>query len=430
MVELPRYVHRIIKRRKGKDPVEYYFYTRHRNTPEAWPSIGVPHPLTREFQDAISICGHLEREDDGWKLHGAALPDHKAEDFWLTAQKVHAAWHRRQHEDAKDFTALVDQFNDDSNPTWAKLAKSTRLNYRRSGEMIKAAWAFDLPSELTAVDAQQAIDALADTPATANQFRAYLSRLMAWGVPRGFSTSNPVQFTDKIPGGEPWTPWPDWAFDVLFEHAPFNMLMPAISALFTGQRQTDVLGMERPKLGEGVIAVTAQKTKTTVWVPIHSGYRPWLQRAEAMYAAANEARVAADKPAIVSKALHLGVKGHPYKAADGFRTEWQKMMDTPPFHRFREERIVFHGLRKNAVINLLEVGCTEAEVGSITNMSPKMVQHYGKDVSKRRLAVNAMKRLEENWDSVAPRFLEQEQNANWKPATRIGNRWAKSYREK
>jgi len=34
-------------------------------------------------------------------------------------------------------------------------------------------------------------------------------------------------------------------------------------------------------------------------------------------------------------------------------------MDEESFKRFREERIVFHGLRKNAVINLLEVGCTE-----------------------------------------------------------------------
>ncbi|WP_245944926.1 hypothetical protein [Pelagibacterium lacus] len=390
----------------------------------------LPYPLAPTFAAAIEICGFLAKEEDSFFLHGAALPSHKDAEFWDKAHKIHAAWLRRQHEDAKDFTALVDKFNDDANPVWTSLAPSTRRGYERSGEMIKAAWAFDLPEELTTVDAQQAIDALGDTPATANQFRAYLSRLMGWGIPRGFCTSNPVQFTEKIPGGEPWSPWPEWAFDILFEHAPFNMLLPAVSAYFTGQRQSDVLRMSRMKADEGVISVTAQKTGETVWIPVHSQYRPWLTRAEQMYVAANEQRAAGGRAAVVSGALHLGVKGLPYQTADGFRSEWQRMMSGKPFERFREERIVFHGLRKNAVINLLEVGCTEAEVGSITNMSPEMVRHYGRDVQKRRLAVNAMRRLEENWSTVAPSFLEQEQNANWKPSTRIGNRWERSHKEK
>lgn len=75
------------------------------------------------------------------------------------------------------------------------------------------------------------IDELGDTPPTA---RAFLSRLMAWGVPRGYCTSNPVEHTEKIPGGEPWVLWPNSAFEILFEHAPFHMQVIAISALFTG----------------------------------------------------------------------------------------------------------------------------------------------------------------------------------------------------
>jgi hypothetical protein len=39
-----------------------------------------------------------------------------------------------------------------------------------------------------------------------------------------------------------------------------------------------------------------------------------------------------------------------------------------PFKRFRAERIVFHGLRRSAVINLLEVGRTENHLGAICNM--------------------------------------------------------------
>ena len=53
------------------------------------------------------------------------------------------------------------------------------------------------------------------------------------------------------------------------------------------------------------------------------------------------------------------------------------------FMRFREERIVFHGLRRNAVINLLEAGCTESQVGAIVNISEQMVRHYARDVRVR-----------------------------------------------
>lgn len=120
----------------------------------------------------------------------------------------------------------------------------------------------------------------------------------------------------------------------------------------------------------------------------------------------------------------------PYRTTDGFRTEWQRLMNTEPFKRFREERIVFHGLRKNAVVNLLEVGCTETQVGAIVNMSEQMVRHYGREVSMRALARDGMKLLESRWNEVRPDVLEREQNTNWKPARRIGNRWERSHKEK
>jgi hypothetical protein len=407
MVELPKHVHRITKRPKGRSETAYTFYTRHRNTPAALPSIALPEPLSAEFASAIEICTALERVCGTWFLHGAELPDHRSKEFWPAARKIHTAYQRRLHSDAKDFTALIDAFHE--HEAFTSLAASTRRGYEASATMVKAAWAFDLPAELTTPDAQQAIDGLGETPATANQFRAYLSRLMKWGIPRGFCTSNPVQFTEKIPGTEPWKPWPEWAWEILVEHAPINLLLPAVSALFTGQRQGDVLLMPRPRESDQTIEVRAQKTDSTVWVPIHSAYRPWIEKA----------------PKGDAVQLHLGVKGMPYETTDGFRADWQRLMNTEPFKPFRENRLVFHGIRKNAVINLLEVGCTETQVGAICNMSEEMVRHYGREVRIRVLARDGMKLLENRWSEVRQPALEQEQNANWKPAQRIGNRWVR-----
>jgi integrase len=363
----------------------YTFYTRHRNTSAAWPSLALPDPLEREFSRRLAICEQMERDGRGFTLDGVRLPDHKHPDFWREAEKALSALEKRGRENRRDFHALVEAFQSENNPHWSSLAASTRRGYAASGKMVIEIWGDDLPAELSTVNAQEAIDALGETPATANQFRAYLSRLMAWGIPRGFCHANPVEHTEKIPGTEPWSPWPEWAFEILLQHAPFHLQLIAMSAFFTGQRQGDVLQMRRPKSDDATIEVRAQKTGRTVWVPIHSAYRRWIERAP--------------KDGIM---LHAAVRQPSYKTPDGFRSEWQKLMDKPEFKPFREHRIVFHGLRKNAVINLLEVGCTEAQAGAICNMSSQMVQHYGREVSLRALARDAMKLMEERWPEIEP----------------------------
>lgn len=385
-VELPKHVHRVIKRRANGSQTVYTFYTRFRNTKEAWPSIALPEPLEKEFSERLSICEAMARDEKGFLLDGKRLPDLKSKEFWPEATKAHEAFIRRGRQGIKDFKALVEAFQSESNPFWTKLAASTQRGYRTSGDIIKETWGDDLPVDLTTVDAQDAIDALGETPAKANQFRAFLSRLMAWGASRGYCKTNVVEMTEKIPGGEPWVPWPNWAFEILLEHAPFHMQMIAMSAFFTGQRQGDVLAMTKPKAGENTIAVRAQKTGNTVWIPIHFAYRKWIDRV----------------PTSDSVMLHAGARATSYKSPDGFRTEWQKLMAKDAFKPFRENRIVFHGLRKNAVINLLEVGCTENQVGAICNMSAQMVQHYGREVALRSLAKDAMKLMEARWSEIEP----------------------------
>lgn len=385
-VELPKHVHRVIKRRANGSQTVYTFYTRFRNTKDAWPSIALPEPLEKEFSERLSICEAMARDEKGFLLDGKRLPDLKSKEFWPEATKAHEAFIRRSRQGIKDFKALVEAFQSETNPFWTKLAASTQRGYRTSGDIIKETWGDDLPVDLTTVDAQDAIDALGETPAKANQFRAFLSRLMAWGASRGYCKTNVVEMTEKIPGGEPWVPWPNWAFEILLEHAPFHMQLIAMSAFFTGQRQGDVLAMTKPKAGENTIAVRAQKTGNTVWIPIHFAYRKWIDRV----------------PTSDSVMLHAGARATSYKSPDGFRTEWQKLMAKDAFKPFRENRIVFHGLRKNAVINLLEVGCTENQVGAICNMSAQMVQHYGREVALRSLAKDAMKLMEARWSEIEP----------------------------
>lgn len=57
-------------------------------------------------------------------------------------------------------------------------------------------------------------------------------------------------------------------------------------------------------------------------------------------------------------------------------------------------KTVPHGLRKNAVIALLEAGCTIAEVASITGQTHQIVEKYAAKVNQRRLGKAAIVKFE------------------------------------
>jgi hypothetical protein len=155
--------------------------------------------------------------------------------------------------------------------------------------------------------------------------------------------------------------------------------------------------MLRPKPGANEMPIIAQKTKDLVPVQIHSEYRQIIAATvEAMKPPPGSVIELPAKTEEKVQPLHLRSDRAPW-TYEGFKTAWQRQLDEDDFAKFREHRLVFHGLRKNAVNMLLEVGCSEALVGAIVGMSQAMVHHYSLKVSKFRLARSAMKLLEDGW---------------------------------
>jgi hypothetical protein len=60
----------------------------------------------------------------------------------------------------------------------------------------------------------------------------------------------------------------------------------------------------------------------------------------------------------------------------------------------RKQKVVPHGLRKNAVIALLECGCSVAETAAISGQTMQLVEHYGKARNQAKLASAAILRWE------------------------------------
>jgi hypothetical protein len=69
-------------------------------------------------------------------------------------------------------------------------------------------------------------------------------------------------------------------------------------------------------------------------------------------------------------------------------------MKEEKFEPLRQQKCVFHRLRKSAVVMLLEEGCTDAEVSAITGQSREMVEHYALQVNQKKLAAAAIPKWE------------------------------------
>lgn len=81
--------------------------------------------------------------------------------------------------------------------------------------------------------------------------------------------------------------------------------------------------------------------------------------------------------------------GTPWRA---FQTAWQRHKPTLA----TEQGFVFHGLRKSAVVTLLEAGCTDAEVAAVTGQSRQMIEHYARQVNQAKLAASAVLKWEQS----------------------------------
>lgn len=399
-VALPDYVRPVTK--PGRT---YYYFEKFRRTSKQWPRVRIPgEPLSEEFAKRTAYLPRLDavKHDTGaWSWFFFDVTDRRhalpastdCEAFWAAVDKADDIGRKLQAGIRKTFAALITEFKEHKSYT-EDISDSTRAQYDRNLEMIKEAWGDDSVESLEATTIQKVLDtAFKDTPAAGRVFRSTLGRIISWGIPRGYRRDNPVEHTERTDSHGTYSPWPPEAFELFFDNTRVDLHLAAFSALFTGQRKVDVLKMVRPRDGATEMPIVAQKTSARIPVQIHSEYRSVIDKAP------NGEDTEDGKPPQVL--LHLRADGQPW-TYEGFKTAWGREMvkevgGKKPLQIMQEKRWTFHGLRKNAVCMLLEVGCSEDQVGAIVGMSPAMVRHYAKEVSKFRLARSAMKLLETAW---------------------------------
>jgi len=173
---------------------------------------------------------------------------------------------------------------------------------------------------------------------------AVLALILSWAFDRGLVTHNPCERggllyrasrVDKI--------WSDADEAAFLAKAPNQLRLPLMLALWTGQRQGDLLRLP--------------------WSGYDGEFIRLRQVGSPLKLALNEAAQARRSPVIL-----LNSRGMPW-TSDGFRTSWGKACAAAGI-----VGLTFHDLRGTAVTRLAVAGCTEPEIVTITGHTLKDVR--------------------------------------------------------
>lgn len=198
-------------------------------------------------------------------------------------------------------------------------------------------------------------DKLISTPRKADYAWSTLSRLMTFAIDRGYIAVNPCTGAGRLYEADRADRiWGADDIRMFLEIASAPLQRALMLALWTGQRQGDLLKLTWAAYDGSVIRLRQSKGRTRVPVPVGGPVKDML-----------DAMSAERKSAVT---ILTNSKGQPW-TSDGFRTSWEKA-----FKKTGIADLHFHDLRGTAVTRLALAGCTVPEIASITGHSLKTVQ--------------------------------------------------------
>lgn len=254
-------------------------------------------------------------------------------------------------------------------PQYAKLSDSSKRLYDIYLRKLERLMPSAPVSEITRGDMRKLFDGMSEKPGAANAFLSAASAMFAWGVEREYLSTNPCEGIKKHEDGE-HEPWPDHVLRAALVAEDTDVRRIAHVLYYTGQRLNDGLRVAWSDDDGTYIKVRQKKTGKVLAIRVHSALRREL-----------------DSRSRTGLLICADANGHPIKDAAA-RYKLQK------FAAKFGVKVVPHGLRKNAVIALLEAGCSVAETAAISGQSLRMAEYYARQRDQRKLGDVAMLRWE------------------------------------
>lgn len=318
-----------------------------------------------------------------WK-GGPRLPGSPGEPEFVAA--YNAAVARKVQPPSGALQIILNAFQGSSE--WDALADRTRRDYVRLIKIIEQEFG-DFPlSALADRRTRGVFLAWRDERAKRSRRQAdygwqVLARILSWAHGRGLVLANPCEKGGRVyDGNRAENIWSEDDEKAFLASAPPHLHLPLILALWTGQRQGDLLRLVWQQYDGEVIRLVQNKT-------IRSGNRRKARRV--VIPVGRPLKAALDANRGKAGPILVNSDGKPW-TPDGFRSSWRKACAAAGI-----VGVTFGDLRGTAVTRLAKVGCTVPEIATITGHSLRDVTsildaHYlNRDTA---LAESAIRKLE------------------------------------
>lgn len=275
-------------------------------------------------------------------------------------------------------------------PAFTDLAEATREGYARRIRKIETEFG-DLPLRAIADprlrgDMLDWRDRLAAKGAREADYTfSVLARILSWGFDRRRITVNPAERPGRLyRGSRSGIVWTEAQISAFVAAAPAHVALVLQIALWTGQRQGDVLRLTWAAYDGATLRLKQGKTGRHMTIPVASPLRELLKVHKAK--------------AKVAVTICTTSRGRPW-TRDGFRSSFAAAAELAQI-----EGVTFHDLRGTAVSRLAIAGATVPEIATITGHSLRDVEtildrhYFSRD---RALGESAISKLEKHTSGTA-----------------------------
>lgn len=281
--------------------------------------------------------------------------------------------HEKQQTQASKYTweALIDAWRNDPRGQ-GKLTEATAKRYRPVMEHILSKNGSKNVRRTTRQGLRAAHAKLEANPRKADYYVGTIKMLWNYAVkrldwPLG---NNPAEGLELYGTQSAFKAWPEWMIKKLAD-APPEIALAAELIICTGQRPSAAITMKWSQFSEEWMIVRDEKAGVEFEV-----YCPERLRAALAEASRKGAHVLAKN---LTEPMGYGAIEHRFR-------RWRKGLGD------KAKPFSLHGLRKLAVVQLAEAGCSDAEIQAVTGQSAETVAYYRNQANRKRLSKTAQEK--------------------------------------
>jgi integrase len=274
-----------------------------------------------------------------------------------------------------------------TSPEWARLAPRTKTDYDKIFNYMKPVGGTPSasldPPRCTKIR-NKAFEK--HKKRFANYVIAVMSRLYNWGIPNGYTKSNPWEKVETIKPSleeklkQANRPWSEAELEAVLEKADPGMRLAVALGAFTSIREGDVIRLPWSSYDGQVIIWAHHKTAKPIYIPAQMRLRELLDEAKE------------DRKSTI---IVTGKRGRPYATESGFRSMFFRMIGELERAGEVGPGLTYHGLRHSIATRLADEGADTRTIMAITgHLSESSVKRYTQTADQKRRAMAGIALLE------------------------------------